>query len=348
MQDVDILIGERQHLGINMANDLTDFHLHFLTITTWLINKKQLSDLKQKRSYLHTFQPSLLSAIMGRLQTKFPAQHPNIPHAIKDVFDAANHMLQSMAVTQQFVAPTPSVPPITILQQPSVPVAVPPTLAPVVKTENLGVLFSEFMKTIIKAMNKNLRGPASNPQMASSSSQSTAQKLCIMCAGLHLIGQCRVVDEFITAGKCKRNHEGQVVLLSGSYVPQDILPEAILMDQINEYHRRFPNQLAAATLIHTIASVAANQNTIAPAQSTFRLSKEDHIATLEAELFNLRRGPPAPAGGVRTRNQRAREQEAKADEEIVTPGARQKPAEVSKPVAPIVPITAEPPVTITE
>ena len=93
------------------------------------------------------------------------------------------------------------------------------------------------------------------------------------------------------------------------------------MDWINEYHRRFPNQLATTTLIHTIASVAMNQNIIALAQSTFRLSKEDCIATLEAELFNLRRGPPAPAGGVRTRNQRAREQEAKADEEIVMPGA---------------------------
>ena len=120
------------------------------------------------------------------------------------------------------------------------------------------------------------------------------------------------------------------------------------MDRINEYHRRFPNQLAAAMLIHTIASVAMNQNTIAPAQSTFRLSKEDRITTLEAELFNLRRGPPAPAGGVRTRNQRAREQEAEADKEIVTPAVRQKPAEVSKPVAPIVPITAKPPVTVTK
>ena len=171
MRDVDILIGERQRLGINTANDLTDFHLHFLAITTWLINKGQLSDLEQKWSYLRTFQPSLLSAIMGRLQTKFPAQHPNIPHAIKDVFDAANHMLQSMAVTQQFVAPTPSVPPIMILQRPSVPVAVPPTSAPVVKTKNLGALFSEFMKTIVEAMNKNLCSPASNPQMVSSSSQ---------------------------------------------------------------------------------------------------------------------------------------------------------------------------------
>ena len=117
------------------------------------------------------------------------------------------------------------------------------------------------------------------------------------------------------------------------------------MDQINEYHRHFLNQLAAAMLIHTIASVAANQNVIASTQSMFRLSKEDRIATLEAELFNLRRGPPAPAKGVRTRNQRAREQEAKANEEIVTPGARQKPAEVSKPVAPI---PAEPPITVAE
>ena len=197
-------------------------------------------------------------------------------------------------------------------------------------------------------MNKNLHSPTSNLKMASSSLQLAAQKLCIMCAGLHLNGQCRIVNEFIMASKCKRNHEGQVVLLSGSYILRDILLEAILMDQINEYHRRFPNQLAAATLIHTIASVPANQNIIAPTQSMFRLSKEDHITKLEAKLFNLRRGPPPPARGVRTRNQRAREQEAEADKEIVTPGAQQKPAEVLKPVAPIIPIPAKPPVTIAE
>lgn len=43
-----MLIGERQQLSINTTNDLTEFHLHFLVITTWLINKGQLSDLEQK------------------------------------------------------------------------------------------------------------------------------------------------------------------------------------------------------------------------------------------------------------------------------------------------------------
>ena len=194
-------------------------------------------------------------------------------------------------------------------------------------------------------INKNLQGLLSNLQMSSS-----LQKKCIMCAGLHLIGQCDMVDEFIAASKCKRNHEGRVVLPSGSYVPWDILPDAILMDRINEYHCCFPNQLAVAALIHTIASVSANQTIISSAHPTFKLSKEDQIATLEAEPFNLRRGPPIPAGGVRTRNQRAREQleEEGTVEEIVTPAVRQKAAEVPNPVVPVISIPAEPSVAVAE
>ena len=153
MQDVDMLIGERQRLEINSTNDLTDFHLHFLAITTWLINKGQLSDLEQKRSYLRAFQPSLLATVTSRLQTLYPQQHPNKPHTIKEVFDAAIHMLQSASVSQQYVTSAPAVLPITILQRPSVPIAAPATPAPSIKTENLSALFSEFTKTIVEAMN---------------------------------------------------------------------------------------------------------------------------------------------------------------------------------------------------
>lgn len=83
---------------------------------------------------------------MSRLQAKFTTQHPNIPHGIKDVFDVANHTLQSLLVNQQFITPMPSIPPVTILQRPSVPVVVPVAPAQAIKTENLGALFSEFTK----------------------------------------------------------------------------------------------------------------------------------------------------------------------------------------------------------
>ena len=346
IRDVDTLIGERQRLGINSTGDLTDFHLHFLAITTWLINKGQFSDLEQKRSYLRAFQPSLLAAINSRLQTQFPTQHPNVPNKIKEVFDAANYILQSSSASQQYIASAPAIPPITILQRPTIPIAAPATPTPTVKTENLGALFSEFTKTIVEAMNKNLRGPSNNPQQASSS---YSQKTCIMCGLLHLINQCGIVEEYITAGKCKRNHEGRVVLPSGSFVPRDILPDALLMERINEYHRRFPNQLAAATLIHTIARETVSRSADAIVQPVYQLSTNDRIATLEAELFNLKaRRPQVPAAGVRTRNQRAREQEEEVVEEIVAPAARQKTPEVSVPAVPKVGVPAEPPVIVAE
>ena len=140
MRDVDMLIGERQRLGINSMNDLTDFHLHFLAIMTWLINKGQLSNLEQKWSYLWAFQPSLLAAVTSRLQTLYPQQHPNKPHTIKEVFDAAIHMLQCASVSQQYVTSAPAVPPITILQQPSVPIAALATPAPLIKNKRTSVL----------------------------------------------------------------------------------------------------------------------------------------------------------------------------------------------------------------
>ena len=101
----------------------------------------------------------------------------------------------------------------------------------------------------------------------------------------HFIDQCETVKEFITAGKCRRNQDGKVVLLQGIFVPKDI-PGACLKDRINEYHRHNPNQLAAAALIHTI-TMPPSTLTIEPARATYQLSTDERIATLEAELFNL-------------------------------------------------------------
>jgi len=108
LRDMDLLIGERQRLGISNMNDLADFHLKFLSITSWLIEKKQLGTLEQQRGYLRAFQPRLLGAITNRLQMKDPDHHPNIPHTIKDVYEAARFILQSATTApQNYFAPTP-------------------------------------------------------------------------------------------------------------------------------------------------------------------------------------------------------------------------------------------------
>ena len=336
LRDMDSLIGERQRLGIKTTNDLSEYHLHFLAITTWLIEKKQLSGLEQKRGYLRAFQPSLLAAVNNRLQMKFTTQHPNIPHDIQDVYEAARFTLQSSALTTQNYyapAPSPAAPPVTILQRPAAPVTMP---SPPIKTENIGALFSEFTKTIVDAMNKNLRGPPSNPHQ-----RHERQVDCNMCGGPHYIKECPVVDEYITAGKVKRNGEGKVVLPSGIYCPRDI-PGTLLHERIDEWHRRFPNQLAVVSLIHTIAPEQHKHPLHAQAFSSYQLSTDDRIATLEAELFNLRARRPIPTTTIRTRAQRARDQ---AQDE---PFEESRPTATARSATPDVPMPVAPPIVIVE
>lgn len=158
IRDMDSLIGEQQRVGIKMTNELSEFHLKFLTITTWLIDKAQLGDLEQKRAYLRAFQPSLLSAVKNRLQLKFPNQHPNIPLDIQHVYEAARFVLQSSAHTiQSYFSPLPA--PI-ILQRPSSESSSKQTTSksePSIKQENYATLLAEINKTITDLMSGNNR-----------------------------------------------------------------------------------------------------------------------------------------------------------------------------------------------
>jgi hypothetical protein len=94
IRDMDLLVGERQRLGLNSTKDLSDYHLQFIAITTWLISKGQLGNLDQQRAYIRAFPPPLLSAIMNRLQLKNANHHPNVPHKVEAVYEAARFVLQ--------------------------------------------------------------------------------------------------------------------------------------------------------------------------------------------------------------------------------------------------------------
>jgi hypothetical protein len=94
LRDMDTLVGERQRVGINSTSELSDFHLAFVAITTWLIENKQLGTLEQERAYIRAFQQPSLAAILNRLQIKFIDHHPNIPYKITAVYEAARFILQ--------------------------------------------------------------------------------------------------------------------------------------------------------------------------------------------------------------------------------------------------------------
>ena len=310
LRDMDQLIGERQRIGIANTVDLADYHLKFLSITSWLINKQQLGALEQQRGYLRAFQPRLLGAINNRLQMKHPDHHPNIPHTVKDVYEAARFILQSATTApQNYFAPTPPNVNPPFVPDGAVSIA---KREPSVKKEDLGSLFTEFTKTIVEAINSNSRGRPNNG--ANSSESGPRNVTCNACGGPHYIRECDKIEEMIREGKCKRNADNKVVLPSGAFVPRDI-PGTLLSERIEEWHRRNPNQLAAVTLLNTIgakeAVIVSNALTEVPRLS-LQLSKTDRITTIEAELYNLK---TRSHNFVRTRAQKARALVSETDEE---------------------------------
>ena len=138
---MDILIGNRQRLGVHSLADLADYQAQFLAITQFLITKKRLSEIEQKRAYVRGFPPSIWSKVSQRLQLKFLDHLPDEPYPIQDVQAAARFVLHgthSTALIAPVSAPT---------------TAAPAALDSIVKTEQLGTIFTEFTKSIIEALN---------------------------------------------------------------------------------------------------------------------------------------------------------------------------------------------------
>ena len=191
--------------------------------------------------------------------------------------------------------------------------------------EDLGSLFKEFTKTILEAINHSM--PNTSPEAQEARNEYAHHILCLFCGGPHPIRKCATVDQYIKAGKCRRNHEGRIILSSGVWIPRD-MPGSNFKERIDKWHRRNPGQLAAASLIHTIdARILYNDE---KPQDVYQLLSKDRIATLEAELFSLRARNPQ-ASNVRTRAQRAREgNHEDSDEEDVAAIRRGKKPQVNE------------------
>ena len=242
--------------------------------------------MEQERSYLRAFQPRLLAAINNRLQMKFLDRHPNIPHTVKDVYEAACFILQSATTApQNYFAPTPPDVNPPFVPDGTVSIA---KREPAVKKEDLGTLFSEFTKTIVEAIQSNNR--ACYPSSSNPSTSESSSRACNFCGGPHFIRECLKVEELIREGKCKRNTDGKVVLPSGVFVPREI-PGTLLSEHIEEWHCRNPNQLGATSaLLYSVEQpqlALTKPEPSTPPLHSFQLSTSNRIATIKAELYNL-------------------------------------------------------------
>ena len=340
LADLDLLIGERQRLGMRTLQDLSAFHLQFNAISTYLITEGLLSTREQSQAYLRVFDGNIMAGVTMRLQIKHPNHHPSMPYSMANIYEAAKWVLQG--VSSSMTISSSNTPAVIGTQSPEptssnkASKASSPVDSTVVKTENLNTLFAEFSKQVVEAINKASK--TSGPRTSTGNSSSIA---CNFCGGPHFNRDCEVVIEYTKAGKCRRNQEGKVVLPSGAFIPKDITG-SLLKDRFDEWHRRNPNQLAAGSFFNAVLLPTSKNPSPQPlylsrteslsAASSFQLSAKDRIAALEAELFSLKQKRPHevrfedsdPAYALRTRRQAAKEQQEADEEAVEQPPPRRK------------------------
>ncbi|KAJ7101247.1 hypothetical protein B0H15DRAFT_769685 [Mycena belliarum] len=286
LADLDSLVGEYARLGILSKGDYSEFYRQFLVITQYLIAKQRLSHAEQSRSFCRALAPARLrDRVDQRLQIKKPddpAVFSNDPYDLKDLHEAVEFVL----------ANTSNAPVATADSHPSHSTSMSSPSQSEVKQEPGISALLDTMNGLIKVL------AAQQQQSISASSQSArppprTDLSCSYCSETgHFIIKCPHVDEDITAGKCKRDTDGRVVLPSGAFVPRRI-DGRNLRARIEEWHRQNPGQLGAAQLLLDVPSKPLSTPSSGPASSpintnTFQLSAEERIQSLEREIFAIR------------------------------------------------------------
>lgn len=154
LHDLELLISSSQRLSISTTSQLAEYHMQFLAITSWLIRERQLADLEQRRSYITAFSPALSAAISHRLQFKFIDHHPNIPHQIQDIHDAACFILRSSLTASQSYYPPLPLSAFTALQ-PLPPAITDNAVTLQVEKDDISTLLCKFTRAVAKAINQD-------------------------------------------------------------------------------------------------------------------------------------------------------------------------------------------------
>ncbi|KAF7365809.1 hypothetical protein MVEN_00455000 [Mycena venus] len=277
LADLDALVGQYARVGILSKGDYSEFYRQFLVITTYLIARHRLSTTEQSKAFRRAISPPRLwQEVELRLKIKKPDVHPDDPYEIADLNEAVEFALAttssapvSTATSQMPTSQSQS----DIKQEPGI------------------TALLESMNGLIKVLTAQHQHSHSHPPASQPSHNPPRNdQTCSYCGEPgHFIIKCPRVEEDMNAGKCKRNAEGRVTLPSGAFVPRHVIGPN-LRARIDEWHRQNPGQLAAAQLLF---EVATQRLTAAPpppvmATTTFQLSEEDRIRSLEHEIFALR------------------------------------------------------------
>ena len=193
-------------------------------------------------------------------------------------------------------------------------------MAPVAKTEptELTTLINMMKQAISKLGMPSAPAPQAKPPASA-----PRDHHCHFCGGDHWKSSCEVLKEYVHDGKCILHNNGQIVLPGGRFIPGSVTRKTF-RERLDEWYQQ--NLVSTSTANVLLLDVSPK-----PTVGILQLSSEEHILSLEKELFALHVRELAPR--VWTQTQKARDANLPTD--APTPAKRPTPPPAPAPVAPI-------------
>ncbi|KZT23064.1 hypothetical protein NEOLEDRAFT_1180303 [Neolentinus lepideus HHB14362 ss-1] len=230
VEDLERVVRKWSEEGIQDVTALSGFYQEFLRIAQPLRSYGFISEQELDHAFSSAFGPSLWEPTFLRLQIVHPSHPPHHVHPFRYVYEAALFALQSAETYRQSIQirtrPDDSV------HQPT-PSPASPVVSPALIDDIIAAV-TQRLSPLIPAMSA-----PSLPPIVQSILHSSSYK-CHYCGAIGCcITQCPVATEDITAGRCRHNTEGRLVLPSGRFIPRS-LPGATMRERLHIWHMRYP------------------------------------------------------------------------------------------------------------
>ncbi|KAI0731037.1 hypothetical protein C8Q76DRAFT_834033 [Earliella scabrosa] len=251
-RDLLRLVESSQDQDIETLQEYGEFYRAFYRISSYLRQKDELGLAEQGRLFARSFpiNSRFRRQLSRRLRLKFPDRHLTDTFSLAELHDAAVFVLQAFAAgvflprdESSVMCPTPLQP----SGEPDVPVAREPPVNPraTALPTQPNVLATSLPADPARV--ESTESAADNvPKMVPFVSANTlVVDECHYCgAPKCYIRSCPAVAADITAGRCARNADGQVILPSGRFVPRS-LPGRTMRERVLEWRRRNPQEAAS-------------------------------------------------------------------------------------------------------
>ena len=189
------------------------------------------------------------------LQLKLPDHFPDDPYTQEEIQDAASFVLHgttSYALVyddQQQAAQTSTA--VTKVE-------------PMIKTEDFTALLDIMKQAVSKMGNQGNQSKPSPP----------CDLHCHFCSGGHFKNSCDILKEYIC-------NDGCIAFLGRCFIPGTIAGKTF-KDCLNEWLWQNPDTVPVPTTNSLLLDIFPN-----PVTTSFQLTADDHIHSLEKELFAL-------------------------------------------------------------